>query len=75
MSETSVINTNGWKELAEILGVMRVGGNESIPSVELKNAAKGNIQATVKVYHPDINQASTDAQFIFDALRAKYNIE
>lgn len=73
MSTNDIVKTEGWKDLAEIIGILRGGAAEnSIPSVELKNLTGGTIQRTVKIYNPDAHQAMKDAIEIFDALEAKY---
>lgn len=68
---TEPLKVEGWSDLAQILGVLR-GSSESIPSVVLKTTAASVVQIEVKVYNPDVNLASADAQAIFDDLRQKY---
>lgn len=68
-----IAKAEGWKELAELIGILRGGAAEnSIPSVELKNLSGGAVQKTVKIYNPDPDKAKEDAIRIWEELTALY---
>lgn len=73
MTVKDIVKAEGWKDLAEIIGILRGGAaDNSIPSVELKNLSGGVVQKTVKVYNSDPQQAKADAIAIFDELQQLY---
>ncbi len=75
MTTTNNLRIEGWKDLLDILGVMRGGeSNESTPSVVLKTTATNVVQIEVKVYNPDTFKAKDDCVAIFDELRVRYGL-
>ncbi len=72
-----VIKTEGWKELAEVLGIFRTTMEQeaSVPSVSLEMDSKGAIKPSVKIYNKnDPYQAMRDCVEIFDTLRNMYGL-
>lgn len=68
------LKLEGWKEIIEVLGIVRGEHQESVPSVVLKTTANNSVQLEVKVYNKDADAAKDDACRIFDEIRVKYGL-
>lgn len=74
MTTNNNVKIEGWEQLADVLGILRGAGSESVPSVTLKTTASNAVQVEVKVYAPDPDKAKDDAVRIFDEVRSLYGL-
>lgn len=71
---SNTIKIEGWEQLAEVLGIVRGAGSDSVPSVALKTTASNQVQVEVKCYAPDPDKAKEDAVRIFNEVRGLYGL-